>query len=116
MSLIIDTFFAFISWCLFSLAIWQIPYPDSLAQADYLQVLGFFVPLFLGLTFTLNIFLRFMLRSILISFTIIVLITLQALQSLNIITFGLTIVAFGLLISYFKKTKSETRRFKRIRV
>ncbi len=110
---------AVISWAVFIMAVFQIPYPDSLAQANYFQVIGFFIPLLLALTFSLNIFLQFLIRSILISFTLIVLLILQALQSLNIITFALTAVAFGLLVSYFKKQKNGTsgiRRIRRIRV
>lgn len=95
-------------WGIFISVVLMIPYPETLTQASLFQSLIFFIPFFLALTFTINIFLNFLIRSILISATLIVLLILQALQTLNLLTFILTSMAFGLLISYFKKRKRLT--------
>lgn len=90
-------------WGIFVYVIFQIPYPNSLTQASVFQLSAFFTPLFLALTSTINIFFKFLLRSVLISAALMVFLTLQALQTLSLLTFILTSVAFGLFISYFKK-------------
>lgn len=115
MAFTVQVIIALIFWGLFTIAIFQIPYPDSLAQANYVQLVGFFIPLLLALTFTLNVFLQFLIRCLLISFAVIVLLILLAVQSLNLITFILTALAFGLLISYFKKKKDGNGGIRRIR-
>lgn len=95
-------------WGILAYVILQVPYPDSLTQSNTTQLLAFFIPLFLALNFTINIFLKFLIRSSLISAALITFLILQALQTLNLLTFILTSLAFGLLISYFKKKKGLT--------
>lgn len=102
-SLILKVIPALFFWGIFIYVILQVPYPNSLTQASIPQLLYFFIPLFLSLIFTLNIFLKSILRSILISFGIIILLILKALDSLNLVSALLTIIAVGLLFSYFKK-------------
>jgi len=97
-----------IFWGVFIYVVFQIPYPESLTQASINQLLYFFIPLFLALIFTSNLLLKSILRSILISFGIILLLVLKALDSLNIVSALLTIIAVGLLISYFKTPTSLT--------
>lgn len=92
---------------LFIFVILQVPYPDSLVQANLVQISLFFIPFFLALISILNIFLRKLILSIFISFGLILLLTLKALESLNIITGLLVIIAIGLLISYFKKVNKR---------
>lgn len=108
----VKTISAIIFWGIFIFVIFQIPYPNSLIQANMIQMLSFFFPLFFALIFTINIFLNFLIRSILVSSALIVFLILQALQSLNLLTFILTSVAFGLFISYFKKKTHLTSNLK----
>lgn len=92
---------------LFIIIVFKVPYPASLAQANFYQIISFFASLFFALVFTLSIFLKNILSSVSISLGIILLFALKALNSLNIVTAILTVVAVGLLISYFRKTKTN---------
>lgn len=102
---ILRTLPALIFWGIFGYVILQVPYPKSLTQATPLQLLAFFISLFLAITFTLNIFLTFLLLSSTLAIGIIFLLILKALDSLNIVTAILTLIAIGLLFSYFRKMK-----------
>lgn len=97
----------FVSWVIFTYVVLQVPYPQTITSANTFQIFSFFTSLFLSLSFTINLLLHFMLKSIIISFGIILIIVLKALNSLNIVSFGLTVIAFGLLLSYLKKQKSR---------
>ena len=96
---------ALIVWGIFVLVVLQIPYPDSLAQANSTQIITFFASLFLALTLTFNIFLKNILSSSAISLGLIFLFILKALDSLNLITGLLVIISAGLFVSYFLKAK-----------
>lgn len=89
---------ALIFWGIFIFVIFQVPYPESLTQATFFQILAFFIPLFLALTFTL---------SATISLGIVFLLLLKSLNALNFVSVILIIVAVGLLLSYFKKEKGK---------
>lgn len=95
-------------WGIFIFVVFQMPYPESLTQADAVQLLAFFVPLFLALSITLNLFLKNILLSFSFSLSLIFLSILQALDSLNIATATLTVVAAYLLLSYFIKAKKRS--------
>ncbi len=92
-------------WGIFALVILYIPYPESLTQANWTQITPFFIFLYLTLVFALNIFLKNIFISSSIALGLIFLLTLKALDSLNLVTGVLTIIAVGLLISYFRKVK-----------
>ncbi len=94
-------------WGIFGFVILQIPYPDSLTQASFFQLLAFFIPLFFALTLTLNIFLKNIFTSVSISLGLIFLLFLKALNSLNLVTGILVIISVSLLVSYFKKIKDK---------
>lgn len=94
-------------WGSFAFVVLQIPYPESLTQANAVQVFPFFVSLYLALVFTLNILLKNILLSSSICLGLIVLLILKALNSLNIVTAILTLVATYLLASYFRKAKRK---------
>lgn len=96
---------ALIFWGIFILVIFTVPYPETLTSASSIQLLVFFIPLFLSLAFTFEIFIKFLPRSIALSFGLIILLILKPLGSLNLVSAGLTIVAIVLLISYFKKKR-----------
>ena len=100
---------ALIFWGIFSYVIIYVNYPESLTQASTGQLLYFFIPLFLAIIFTVNILLRSIIRSILIAFGVIILLVLKALDSLNLVSAGLTIIAIGLLFSYFNPSTRSAR-------
>lgn len=103
-------------WGVFGYIVLQVPYPQSITQAGFLQLSLFFIPLSLAILFTLNIFLKMGLISGSLSLGIIFLLILKALDSLNLITGSLIIVSVGLLISYFRKRKVRgIRGIRRIR-
>jgi len=97
----------FISWGIFIYVVLKVAYPESLTSANTFQIFSFFSSLFLSLSFTINLIVRFMLKSIIVSFGIILILVLKALNSLNIVSFLLTVIAFGLLLSYLKKPNSR---------
>lgn len=92
-------------WAIFIYVVLQVPYPESLTQANLTQLFAFFIPLFLSITLTLNVFLKNIFISGSISLGIIFLSFLKALDSLNFVTAILVILSAGLLISYFRKIK-----------
>lgn len=98
---------ALIFWGIFIYVVLQVPYPKSLTQATTFQLLSFFTPLFLALTFTLNLFLNSFFLSASVSLGIIFLLFLKALDTLNFVSAGLTIIAVGLLLSYFGKVRKK---------
>ena len=113
MALFLKVIPALIFWGIFVFVVLRIPYPDSLTQANSLQIFPFFVSLYLALVFSLNIFLKNILFSSSICLGLICLLILKALDSLNIVTGILTAVATYLLASYFLKGNSPTVYFKK---
>lgn len=96
---------ALIFWAIFAYVVLQVPYPDNVTQANPKQILFFFVPLFLAITLTLNIFLKNIFIAGSISLGLIFSLILKALDSLNLVTAVLVIISVSLLVSYFKKIK-----------
>ncbi len=94
-------------WGIFIFTLLQIPYPQTLTQSDTKQLLLFFIPLSLALIFTFNLFLKNIFLSFSISLGLIFLLILKALDALNSVTSMLILIAVGLLVSYFYKTKRE---------
>ena len=92
-------------WSAFTFVVLQIPYPETITQANLTQLLTFFITLFLALTITINLFLKNILSSLSISLGLIFLLTLKALDSLNLVTGILVVIAVGLFVSYFRKIK-----------
>lgn len=108
LSLILNVIPALFFWAVFIYVIFYIPYPESLTKASSFQLLSFFIPIFLALIFSINIIFKNVTRSILISFGVIILLALKALDSLNFVSAILTILAMILLFSYFKKNAHLT--------
>src|SRR3989344_2424392 len=98
---------ALIFWGAFVFVVLNIPYPESLTQANFTQILPFFVSLYLALVFTFNILFKNILFSSSICLGLIFLLILKALDSLNIVTGILIVVATYLLASYFRKAKRK---------
>lgn len=92
-----------IFWGIFGYVILQVPYPESITQANPQQLLFFFIPLFLAIALTLNTFLKNIFSSLSITLGLIFLLILKALDSLNLVTGILTVISVGLLVSYFRK-------------
>ena len=90
---------------IFSYVLFNVNYPPSLTQTTVFQLLAFLIPLYLLITFVLNLFFNFLLLAGISSLGLIILLTLQALDSLNLVTGGLTAVSVGLFISYFRKNR-----------
>lgn len=95
-------------WGIFIFVIFQVPYPDDLTQANITQLISFFISLFLALSLTINLFVKNILLSGSISLGLIFLLILKALDSLNLVTGILILIAIGLLISYFRKAKHKS--------
>ncbi|MBU1000305.1 hypothetical protein KKE78_02845 [Patescibacteria group bacterium] len=98
---------ALIFFGIFIFVVLQVPYPKSLTQASFYQIGIFFASLFLALMITFNLFFKNIFLSLSFSLGIIFLLILKALDSLNFITTSLTLLAIGLLFSYFKKAKKR---------
>ena len=94
-----------IFWGALTIVILQIPYPNSLTQANLNQIFLFFIPLFLAIAFTINLLLINILVSFSLSLGIIFLLILIALDSLNLVTTILILIPIVLLVSYFRKIK-----------
>lgn len=92
-------------WGTFVFVVLQVPYPETITQASMQQLLAFFVSLILAITLTVNIILKNIYLSASFSLGLIFLLILKALDSLNIVTAILTIIATALLVSYFRKVK-----------
>lgn len=93
---------------IFIFASLQVPYPQTLTQANTIQLLLFFIPLFLALSATINLFLKNIFSSSSISLGLIFLLILKALDSLNLVTGILIVISVGLLVSYFRKAKRRS--------
>lgn len=114
MSLAIKVLPAVVSWGIFIFVVLQVPYPENLTQANLTQLVSFFIPLFLALSLTINLFLKNYLSSCSISLGLISVLILKTLDSLNIVTSILIIITTALLISYFRKTKRGLTNYSKI--
>lgn len=92
----------------FIIVLFVVPYPENLTQANLTQIIPFFASLYLTLTTIFNLIFKNILLSLSISLGLVFLLILNALDSLNILTGALTIVATFLLISYFWKGKGKS--------
>ena len=108
MTLILRILPALIFWGIFGYVILYVPYPKSITQADVVQLSSFFISLFLALIFSFNFFLKSFALSGSLALGIIFLLILKALNSFNLVTVSLIILAIGLLFSYFRKSRSLT--------
>ncbi len=102
-------FLGLIFWVLFIYIVLTVPYPEKLSQASSWQVIYFFLPLFLALTFSLNLFTKFLPLSVSITLGLVIILILKALSILNIVTAVLVVLSVYLFASYFLKIKSKTK-------
>lgn len=101
----------FISGIIFGVIVYFTTPPQTLTSATFMQLLLFFIPLFLFLMFLLNIIFQFFIRSFIISLGIILLLIFQSLGMLNILT-GLLIMIASLFITISFKKSSNTQQSK----
>jgi hypothetical protein len=80
--------------------------PQTLTSGTFIQLLLFFIPLFLFLIFLLNIIFRFFIRSFIFSLGIILILIFKSLEMLNILTGALIIIASNFIAISFKKTRT----------
>lgn len=97
--------FTLIFWGLFLYVLFFVDYPKNLTSAHPFQILPFFLTLFLAVTLTTYLVSKNFLISALLSVGVVILLILKGLDSLNLASAGLTILAIGLLISYFRKNR-----------
>jgi len=115
---IIKKFFPIIFvWAVFIFITFRLDYPTSIGKASITTLTIFLTPLFLALLLTINLYLKSLFASSVISLGIILLLILKALESLNWLTFIITILAVIFLMGSFKKpsgltSKSNTPRLK----
>lgn len=92
---------------LFIYIVFNIPYPNSLTEANFYQLITFF-GVFLLLTISLiNIVINYILVSVPIGLGLTVLLMLKGLDSLNLVSVGLVLIAVWLFASYFKKNQKK---------
>lgn len=101
----INIFPALVCWGIFAYVVLNVSYPESLVSANWQKILLFFTPLFFAVLFTINIFAKNFLVSSSLSLGLIFLLILKALDSLNIVTGILVLIATWFLVSYFAKIK-----------
>ncbi len=101
------TILALFFWGVFVYIVLQIPYPETIVQANITQLVYFFVSLFFSITLSVNILLRNIFISSAISLGVIFSLILKALDSLNLVTGGLLVISISLLISYFRRIRTK---------
>lgn len=101
---------------IFAWIIFQIEPPQSLTTASTIQLVLFFLPLLLFLTFLINLFFQFWVRSLIIGLGITVMIALKGLDSLNLISLLLIFLAVFFLSRAFKKNNKKAYQAKILKI
>lgn len=94
-----------ISLTFFSYIIYFTEPPKSWDQASNFQILIFFIPLLLLVTFFTNLFLNYLPRSFSIGLGVLVMTVLKGVNQLNSLTFSLTILLIALLFWFIPKSR-----------
>lgn len=95
----------FIFTAIFGLVISQIQPPQSLPSSSPTQLLLFFLPLLLFLTFLLNLYYKFTLKSLLISLSIVALFFLKGFDLFNIFSVTAILAFIVLTLKFLKRPK-----------
>lgn len=88
---------------IFGFVVWQIKPPQSLPSISLTQLILFFIPLLLFLTFCLNLFFKFLLRSFAVALGLILFLVLKSLNILNLATVSVIFLVIVILVRIFKK-------------
>lgn len=115
MKYLVKIIFAIFFWSIFILVIFNLPYPQDLEEANFLQISIFFSSLFLAILFTLKIVFKRFSAPALLTAGIILTLILKALDSLNLVTGIIVLTLVSLLISYFLKRNSPAAAFQKIK-
>lgn len=83
--------------------IYYITPPPSWAEASTFQILIFFIPLLLTLTFFINIFLGFLPRSFIVGLGLMMLVVLWAINTFNYLSLGIVIFLTAICLKLFPK-------------
>ena len=102
----------FLSAVTLGLVIWQVTPPESLKNASARQLATFFIPIFTFLTFLLNLYFRFFLKSAVTSLCFILFLILQGSDRLNVFTIIFVLTLLGLTIKYLKKPNNSSYQTK----
>ena len=89
------------------MVVWLVEPPESITGTSPIQLLAFFLPLLLFLTFSINLYFKSPVKSLGISVGIIVLLMFQSLGVLNVLSGAVTIAVIAFLIKWLKKTKQD---------
>jgi hypothetical protein len=89
----------------FALVVILVEPPLSWEQASYIQILAFFIPLLLTLTFLINLFLSYMPHSFIISLGIMMLLVFYSIKAFNFVTAPSVLVITISLIKFFPKLR-----------
>lgn len=115
---LVNVFLAIGFWIGFVWVILNIDYPETLTEANVIQLSAFFIPLFLALALSINLLLQKIISSIIIAAALIFILVIKSLNEINIFSVGLTIAAVVLLLSYFgfgNLSKIKSFRLKKFR-
>lgn len=93
----------FLSALVSTVVIIKVEPPKSFETATLFQMGTFFVPLFFTFTFLFNLYFKFLPHSLAVSLGLIILLAFQILDSLNLVSFALTLLVVILLTKSFKK-------------
>lgn len=83
--------------------------PKSWFEASVTQILSFFLPLLLFLSFLIDLKLNNLVKSFTVALGVMVLLVLKSIDQLNLVTLALTIIATFLLSSSFKDLRLTTQ-------
>ncbi len=90
---------------IFLYVVFKIEPPKDWISASTFQILVFFIPLTLTITFFVNLFINYLPRSFILGLSFLVLSALQSLRVLNILSGVIVIVIAILLFKLFPKTR-----------
>lgn len=85
--------------------------PESWENASLFQIFVFFIPLLVFYTFFINLFLKYLPHSFLIALGALLLTVFWAVNQLNIITLGITLLALFLMLKIFPKLRLPRFKF-----
>lgn len=106
-----------IFWIGFLLCVVLVSYPTSIVDASLKQLVAFFIPLLFALIFTFHLLIKSYYRCFVLAFGVILLLLLQAFDTLNLVTliltsFGVALLMGNLKLDFLKKkTKTGLKKF-----
>ena len=93
------------------LVIFYLEPPKSWAEASLFQILAFFLPLLLFLTFFINLFLSYLPKSFIIALGLMMILVFQSIRQLNWISLSTIFVITFAAVKLFPKVKYRGFRF-----